>query len=122
MRGPEMGPGNGTFMQSQLTLEELLHFIPLAIGYAIILILFLKSRRDVKRSRSRAAEVVASEAYALEERAIREGLLRKQAAAAAEAAAQRSQLLAERAELLRTYRRAESSQRIAAALASGQRR
>ncbi len=109
-------------MQSRLTLEELLHFIPLAIGYAIILILFLKSRRDVKRSRSRAAEVMASEAFALEEQGIRDGMLRREAAAAAAAAAQRSQLLAERAELLRTYRRAESSPRVAAAWAAGQRR
>jgi len=109
-------------MQPQLTLEEFLHLIPLAIGYAIILILFLKSRRDVKRSRSLAAAVRASEAFALEERGIRDGMLRREAAAAAEAAAQRSQLLAERAELLRTYRRAESSQRVAAAWAAGQRR
>jgi hypothetical protein len=43
-------------------------------------------------------------------------------AAAAAAAAERSQFLAARAELLRTYRRAESAPRVATAVAAGQRR
>jgi len=105
---------SGTFMRLPFTAEEILHFIPLGIGYAIILILFLRSRRELKRSRQRAKTAASSiQGQALEEQGTR---------APAVAATGPSVALAERAELLRTYRRAESALRVSAALAAGQRR
>jgi hypothetical protein len=111
-------------MPFPFTAEELLHFIPLAIGYAIILILFLRSRRDMIQSREPAAEASAVPNFTPEEQGIHATDRRTVAAslAAAAAAAAQRDLLAARAELLRTYRRAESSPRIATALAAAQRR
>ncbi|HMD70289.1 MAG TPA: hypothetical protein VKF41_03045 [Bryobacteraceae bacterium] len=101
-------------MQLPFTAEEILHFIPLAIGYAIILILFLRSRREVKRSRG-PAEAAHS--------AVPDLASEGQGSPAPVPALTRPRVgLAERAELLRTYRRAESALRISAALAAGQRR
>lgn len=110
-------------MQSPFSLEEVWHLIPLAIGYAIILILFLKSRRDVIRSREPAAEAGTVPNFTPEEQGIHAIDRRTVAATLAIAAAAASQrdLLAARAELLRTYRRAESAPRVAT-LAAGLRR
>lgn len=107
-------------MQFPLTVEELFHFIPLATGYAIILILFLRSRREVKRFHGpEAARAVPD--LAPEGRGTRAGVRGTEASLVGVATAQ-SRLLAERAELLRTYRRREMAPRIAPALAAGERR
>jgi hypothetical protein len=109
-------------MRFPFTVAEVLHFIPLAIGYAIILTLFLKSRRDVKRFREVAEDARAISNLALEGQGTRASMSLAEAASLADAAAAQSRRLAARAELLRTYRRRESAPRVAASLAAGERR
>jgi hypothetical protein len=114
-------------MQFPLTFEDALRLIPLAIGYAIILVLFRKSRRDVKRPRQLAPEPSTVTDPEKEEREIRRSLRQAEAeaaaaATAARAAAERSQLLSARAELLRTHRGSASSPRVATVTAAAERR
>lgn len=108
-------------MQFSLTAGQVSRCIPLAIGYGVILALFLKSRCDLKRFR-RQAEAAGG----LSNRAPRgQGIGATTGpleASAVGAPADQSYHPAARADLLRTYRRAETANRLAAALAAGQRR
>jgi len=93
-------PGNYTCMQSLMIADQVSRCIPLAIGYGIILALFYKSRRDLKRFYSRmqapspvaVGQGTAASRRRTEERALSEAIAR-------------SRYLAARAELLGTYRR-----------------
>jgi regulator of protease activity HflC (stomatin/prohibitin superfamily) len=100
-------------MQFPWTAEQLSQYIALAIGYAIILTLFLKSRRDVKRFHGQAEAASGVSNLSVEGQGIRPPV---------EAATAQRHRMAARAELLRTYRRAEMAPRIAAPLAAGERR
>jgi hypothetical protein len=108
-------------MQFPPTAGQVSRCIPLAIGYGVILALFLKSRCDLKRFRrqAEAAGVPANPAPPGQGSDATSGALE---ASAVGAATQQSHHPAARADLLRTYRRAETAHRLAAALAAGPRR
>jgi len=94
-------------MQSLSAADQVSRCIPLALAYGLILALFLKSRRDLKRFRRQAETPGGAPAEALGERGIA-------AAARVVATPPWAHSPMARAELLRTYRRSETLVRAAA--------
>jgi hypothetical protein len=107
-------------MQVQLTSEQIAHCIPLIISYAVILALFIKIRRDIKRIRADAQEKVGAASsgmsnLSLEVQGIRESV-RQIEEYPAPVVAFNGLNLTKRAQIVRMYRRGETASSIAAAL------
>jgi hypothetical protein len=107
-------------MQFSLTSEQISHFIPLVVSYAVIVGLFVKNRHDLKRIRTEARETVRETAggvsnLSLEVQGIRESVRQMEECPVATSKGQ-SLNLTKRAQVLRMYRRGETVLGIAAAL------
>jgi hypothetical protein len=107
-------------MQFQLTTEQISHVIPLIVSYAVILALFIKIRRDVKRLRADAGEKVHTATsgmsnLSLEVQGIRESV-RQIEEYPTPVAVFNGVNLTKRAQIVRMYRRGESASSIAATL------
>jgi hypothetical protein len=107
-------------MQFSLTSEQISHYVPLLISYAVIVGLFLKNRRDLKRIRAEARDTVrvassSVSSLSLEVEGIRE-TVRQIEDRPVGAIKGQSLNLTRRAQVLRMYNRGESVSGIAAAL------
>jgi hypothetical protein len=100
-------------MQFSLTSEQISHFIPLVVSYAVIVGLFVKNRHDLKRIRTETAGGVSN--LSLEVQGIRESVRQMEECPVATSKGQ-SLNLTKRAQVLRMYRRGETVLGIAAAL------
>jgi hypothetical protein len=107
-------------MQFPLNSEQLSHYIPLVVSYAVIVGLFLKNRRDLKRIRMETRDTVRVAAsgvsnLSLEVQGIRESV--RQIEECPVSAPKGPGLNpTKRAQVLRMYRRGETIFGIAAAL------